>query len=158
MHMSDTYFDSSISADDKRIQFVGYNLSRADHSNNTKTGGVCIYSSNLVIKVLDIPSINKCLLYEVSVQNKRGYASVMYRSPNQNNDELHEFLNSFENPLNVIAKSSPLFTKTLGNFNARCKSWWVNDNTTIEGTRLEAITTFHSFEQLISVATGLLPM
>ena len=84
MHISETYFDSSISVDDKRIQFVGYNLTRADHSSNIKRGGVCIYSSSLVIKVLDIPSVNKCLLYEVSVQNKRGYASVMYRSPNQN--------------------------------------------------------------------------
>ena len=31
----------------------------------------------------------------------------MYRSPGQNNDESDEFLDSFENLLNNIAKSGP---------------------------------------------------
>lgn len=78
----------------------------------------------------------------------------MYRSSSQNN-EFDEFLHSFENLPNNIAKSSPLFTVILGDFNARSTSWWVNDKTTIEGTHLEVLTTFHGFKQLILVPTHL---
>ena len=54
-------------------------------------------------------------------------------------------------------KTSPLHTVILRDFNARCKSWCVNDKTIIEGTRLEYLAAFHGFEQLIAVATHLLP-
>ena len=77
---------------------------------------------SLGIKALDAPSINECLLCELSVQSKRRYINVMYRSQSQNNDEFDEFLNSFENLLSNIAKSSPLLT-------VRSTSWWVNDKT-----------------------------
>ena len=36
-------------------------------------------------------------------------------------------------------------------------SWWVTDRTTIEGTHLEALTTFHGFEKLKSIPIQLLP-
>ena len=68
----------------------------------------------------------------------------MYRSSSQNN-EFDEFLYSFENLPNNITKSSPLFTVILSDFNARSASCWVNDKTTIEGTHLEPVTTFHGF-------------
>ena len=89
---------------------------RADHPNNIKRGGVCV--EPLCIKELDVSPINEYLLCDISVQNKRGYVSVLYRSPSQNNEEFDEF-KSFENILNNIAKSSSLFTVILGDFNAR---------------------------------------
>ena len=104
--ISETYFDSSILVDDKRIQLDGYNLFRVDHPNKTKTDCVCIYcKESLGTKVLDVLYINQCLLFKV--QNKTGYLSIMYRSPGQNNDESDEFLDSFENLQNNIAKSGP---------------------------------------------------
>ena len=42
-------------------------------------------------------------------------------------------------------------------FNARSSSWWKNDKTTVEGARLEALTSSHGFHQLISEPTHLLP-
>ena len=59
--------------------------------------------------------------------------------------------------INNTAKSSPLFTVILGDFNARSKFWWVNDKTSLEGTRFEAFVVFHGFEQFISVPHLLLP-
>ena len=57
--ISGTCFDSSILVDDKRIELDGYNLIKANHTNNTRTGGVCIYYKEfLVIKVLDVPFNN----------------------------------------------------------------------------------------------------
>ena len=95
--ISETYFDSSIFDDDKIIQLGRCNLIRTDHPSNTRRGVVCIYyKESLGTKSLDVPCIIKCLLCEVSVQNKRGHVSAMYRYPIQNNDELDEFLNSFE--------------------------------------------------------------
>ena len=41
--ISETYFDSPISLNDKRNQLSGYNLIRADHPYSTKRSGVCIY-------------------------------------------------------------------------------------------------------------------
>ena len=75
-----------------------------DHPNNRKRSGACIYyKESLGIKALDAPSINECLLCELSVQSKRRYINVMNRSRSQNNDEFDEFLNSFEILLSNIA-------------------------------------------------------
>ena len=43
MCISETYLDSSVPADGKELAMEGYNLIRADHPNNVKKGGVCIY-------------------------------------------------------------------------------------------------------------------
>ena len=59
--------------------------------------------------------------------------------------------------MNTTASSSSLFTIILGDFNARSSFWWKNDKTTVEGARLEALTSSHGFHQLISEPTHLLP-
>ena len=41
--ISETYVDSYISSEDKRIQLDWCNLIREDNPSNTKRGGVCIY-------------------------------------------------------------------------------------------------------------------
>ena len=46
----------------------------------------------------------------------------MYRSPSENNDDFIDFLNTFDNPLKVVGKSSPLFAVILSDFNARSTS------------------------------------
>ena len=69
--ISETYFYSSELVDDKGIKLDRHNLTRVDHPNNTIRGGVCIYcKESSSIKVLDVPSINECLLCKVSVKKK----------------------------------------------------------------------------------------
>ena len=41
------FLDSSFLPDDKRLNLDGYNLFRADHPNNVKRGGKCVYVKNL---------------------------------------------------------------------------------------------------------------
>ena len=41
--LSESYLDSSIASDNDNLNIKGYNLYRADHSNNVKRGGVCAY-------------------------------------------------------------------------------------------------------------------
>ena len=41
--ISEAYLDFDTTDDDGNLKIEGYNLIRADHSSNTKRGGVCIY-------------------------------------------------------------------------------------------------------------------
>ena len=58
--------------------------------------------------------------------------------------------------MNTTLLSSSLFTIILGNSNARYSSWWKNDKTTVDGARLEVLTSLHGFYQHISEPTHLL--
>ena len=134
-----------------------YKLVRADHPSNTKRGGVCAYfKESLSVKTINTIYLNECLVFEITLQNKRGYVVSLYRSPSQSPDEFDEFLNNFENLLNVITSHKVDFIFILGDFNARTPSWWKNDSSTSEGTRIEALTSFYGLTQIISEPTHIL--
>ena len=44
-----------------------------------------------------------------------------------------------------------------GDFNMRSSSWWSDDIDTIEGTRLESITSYYGLYQIINEPTHILP-
>ena len=70
--ISETYLDSSVPADDKELAMEDYNLIRADHPNNVKKGGVCIYyKESIAVQVIDISYLSECILCEVTVDNKK---------------------------------------------------------------------------------------
>ena len=50
--ISEIFLDSSHSYGDHSLKLEGYELIRADHPNNTKRGGVCIYyKEHLPLKI-----------------------------------------------------------------------------------------------------------
>ena len=52
--VSETFLDSSVSLDDRNLSIQGYSLIRADHPDDVKRGGVCLYfKENLTLKVID---------------------------------------------------------------------------------------------------------
>ena len=52
--LSETYMDSS--TPNNLIDIEGYNLVRADHKDDTKRGGVCIYyKESLPVKIINLP-------------------------------------------------------------------------------------------------------
>ena len=53
----------------------------------------------------------------------------------------NDFLLNFENLLQEISALNPDFSIILGDFNAISKSWWNSDNNTIEGTKIDSVTT-----------------
>ena len=72
----------SFESNDKDLMIEGYNLIRSDHPSNTKRGGICIYyKESLAVRILNIISLTECLVCEVTIQNKKGYAGVVYRFP-----------------------------------------------------------------------------
>ena len=85
----------------------GYNLIRRDHPSNTKRG-VCIYhKESLAVRIATITSLTECLACEVAIQNKKGYAAVVYRSPSQSTSEFESFLSGLEDLLsNALCSKS----------------------------------------------------
>ena len=156
--MSKTYFDLSILEEDSSFQLDGYKVIRADHPSNTKRGGVCVcYQESLSVRALHLTNLIEFIICEVSIQSRKRYIGVIYRSPSQSTAKFEEFLSNLGDILNTTVSSSSLFTIILGDFNARSSSWWKNDKTTVEGIRLEVLTSLHGFHQLISEPTHLLP-
>ena len=147
--LSETYFDSA--TPNNLLEIEGYNLVRADHLNNFKRGGVCIYyKESLHVRAINLPYFNEVLLLEMSHNNKKLIVSVIYRSPSQNNDEFNLFLSNFEKLIIDIKNRKPYLSVGTGDFNLRSCSWWSNDTSTTEGTKLFAQTFSDGFQQLIN--------
>ena len=101
--ISETYLDSSVSLDDTTLSLPGYNLVRSDHPSNIKRGGVCLYyKENLSLRSINVPFLSQCVLCEVTLQSKKGYVIVIYRSPSQSTVEFDEFLSNFESLLKIL--------------------------------------------------------
>ena len=150
--LSETYLDSL--TPNSLLEIDGYNLIRADHPNNTKRGGVCIYYKEpLPVRVIGLPYLKEALLLELTDNNKKIFISVIYRSPSQNNREFNLFLSSFEQLLNEINQRKPMLSIITGDFNPRSFSWWANDSSTLEGTSLYSLASSNSFCQLINEPT-----
>ena len=79
------------------IDIKGYNLFRADHPDNIKRGGVCIYyKESLPVRIKTLPYLKEALFLEMIHNNKKIIVSVIYHSPSQNNCELDSFLTNFD--------------------------------------------------------------
>ena len=64
-----------------------------------------------------------------------------------------DFLSNFEKLLQELSALNPDFSIILGGFNARSKSWWKSDINTIEGTKIDSVTTSYGLQQLIPQPT-----
>ena len=86
----------------------GYNLIRGDHPSNTKRGGVCIYyKDSFVVHIVNITSLTKYLVCEVTIHDKKGYVVVVCRSFSQITSEFEYFSSGLEDLLsNVLCSKS----------------------------------------------------
>ena len=118
--ISENVLDSSFESHDKNLMLEGHNLIRSDHPSNTKKGGVFIYyKESLAVRLVDITFLHECIVCELTIQNKKEYVAVMYRSPSQSSIEFESFLSGFEDMLSSVIFSKSQFTLILGDFNAR---------------------------------------
>ena len=63
--ISETYLNSTTALDDENLHIAGYNLLRADHTSNSKRGGVCrYYKSSLALRLIDVHYLQECLIFE----------------------------------------------------------------------------------------------
>ena len=71
---------------------------------------------------------------------KKGYITVLYRSPSQNSLEFDNFILDFEKMLSDINSCNPDFSIILGDFNVRSNNWWQGDTQTSEGSQIDYLT------------------
>ena len=136
------------------IQIEGYNLVRADHPDNIKRGGVCIYyKESLPVRIKTLPYFKEALLLEMVNNNRKIIVSVIYRSPSQNNCEFESFITNFDYLLSEINKLKPSLAIITGDFNTRSPAWWTKDVHTTEGSKLFSLTSANGFSQLINEPT-----
>ena len=150
--LSETYLDSS--TPNNIIDIEGYNLVCADHPDDTKRGGVCIYyKESLPVKIINLPYFKEALLLEMSYNKNKVIVSVIYCSPSQTNDEFGLFLPNLEKLFSDINKLKLSSSVVTGDFNGRSSSWWSDGMNTTEGTNLFSLTSSNGFSQLINEPT-----
>ena len=127
--LSETFLNSSIQTNDDRISIDGYNLIRADHPNDSKRGGICIYYKEHIplMKRDDIFTLDNCLVAEIRSQGEKCFLTCIYCSPNQTHDEFEDFRTKFYLLMSNINNELPLcsiidYRSIMFNydFNARC--------------------------------------
>ena len=156
--VSETFLNSSFESNDKDLMIQGYNLIWSDHSSNTKRGDVCIYyKESLAVRIVNITSLTEYLVYEVTVQNKKGYVALMHRSPSLSTSKFESFLSVLEDLLSNALCSKSQFTVVLGDLNAKWPAWWSEDITTLHGTQIVSLTRTHGSNQIVSDTTHILP-
>ena len=152
--MSETYLDSSTILDDDSLEILGYNLVRCDHSTNTKRGGVCVYCKSYPsLKVLNMKHLQECLNIEFSIGKKICRLISLYRSLSRNHEEFNTFLDNLESNLETVSFSNPFLTILIGDFNAKCASWYSKDNSTTESSKLRLLTSQFGLNQIINEPT-----
>ena len=111
----------------------------------------------MVVHSVSPLNLNKCLVLEINIQNKKGFVISLYRSPNQGKDEFDQFLLNFEQRIFDRMSQYPHFISVTVDFNVRSSSWWKNNLTTSEGNQVDAISSSYGLSQLISEPTHILP-
>ena len=155
--LSESYLDASVSSDNDNLNINGYKLVRADHPENVKRGVVCVYfRESLPVRCFPSSYSKKCLILEVSINNKTGYAVSLYRSPSQTSDEFNSFITNLEKIVVDIFRSNPHFLLLIGDFNAKSTDWSSNDTTTAEGAQLNYFTSLYGMKQVITEPTHIL--
>ena len=155
--LSETYLNSEILSDDKNLEKPGYNLVREDHPSNSKRGGVCVYyKSSLPFRVINVKYLQESISFELRIGGKCCKFSCLYRSPSQTQDEFETFLKNFESTLDKIHENNPFMTVVLGDFNAKSRNWCKSDITSLEGSKIDSITSSYGLNQLIQEPTHIL--
>ena len=93
------------------------------------------------------------VLLELAQNNKKIFASVVYRSPSQANIEFNQFLLNFGKMLLDMNQRKPYLILVTGDFNARSSPWWWDDINITEGPKLLSLTSSNRFQQIINEPT-----
>ena len=96
--LSETFLDFTVSEHDENKMINGYSLLRADHPSNNNRGGVCLYFKEhlLLIRRNDLSILQGCLMTETIVDNEKRFFTCLYRSLNQNHEELENFSSNLD--------------------------------------------------------------
>ena len=100
----------TVSSDNDNLYIRDYKLVRTDQPGNIKRGDMCVYfKESLPVSCLPNPYSKECLIFQVSINNKRGYVFSMYRSPSQTSDDFNSFTTNLDKLVIKISSTNPHF-------------------------------------------------
>ena len=89
----------------------------------------------------------------VKLGKKSIFFTCNYRSPAQTPDEFENYYQNFHLTLSNIDDTLPFCLIVIGDFNARCRNWWVGDVNSNTGKELDSLTSTAGYTQLIDKPT-----
>ena len=81
---------------------------------------------------------------------------TIYRSPKQLPDNFETLIDNFELNLETLSQKNLILLVAIGDFNAKSKFWYCNDNTTSQGKAFENVTSQFGLHQVIKEPTHIL--
>ena len=84
---------------------------------------------------------------EIIVDNEKCFFTCLYRSPNQNHEELENFSSNLDLLLSNINDNDPTCTILIGDFNAGSSKWYNSDKSNRVGIKLDNITNSAGYSQ-----------
>ena len=107
--LSETFLDTSVEEEKFFVQGFSKEILRSDYPRDTKQGGVWLYfKEDLPIKRrTDLEIMDKTIVAEISVKRKKIIFVVTYRSPSQNAEDFHLFLDKLQLTLDHINDIRP---------------------------------------------------
>ena len=80
IYLSETFLDSFILTNNERLNMKGYKLVKADNPSKSKKGSVGIYKKEfLAVRPVEVKNLNECLIFEMSIKNKRRSVVSLHR-------------------------------------------------------------------------------
>ena len=139
---------------DTEIGIPNYAIFRRDR--NRLGGGVMLYVHDRYSckRRPDLESQHVEMLWvEIKIHSSTALVGVCYRPPNQNAEQVDNFLDSLETSLSSIPVKVNQTIVLLGDFNDRCISWDSDHNASELGMRLVHLVQSLNFSQLVSSPT-----
>ena len=119
--------------------------------------GICAQKNLPFFKRDDLTYLTECLVWEIRVKKSKCFFTCVYRSPSQNRDDMEMFLTGFEQICSDIALESPACSLVIGDFNAKCTSWWYDGENNPCGLELQLLSNILGYTQLIKEPTHFQP-
>ena len=154
--ISETFLYSETAANDPNLEISGHNMYHADHPSNCKRGVCIFYKATLHLRVLNIPNLNECINFEVTIANKFCRFINPYRSPTLTQEEFQIFRSNLELNIDSLSSCNPFLTIMIGGFNAKSKQWCKTDKTSFEGSQLQLLTSKFGLSQIFTEPTHIL--
>ena len=151
--ITETHLDDTINQE--RISVNGYDFIKCNNTLNIRRGGVALYIKNSIPKRQrsDMATLPESIVCELSLDRKKYFFVVLYRSPSQNHQEFSDFMNNFELMVSKMSAEEPYACIVTGDFNCRSPQWWESDNENDERRQFEPLTSDLGLLQLISGPT-----
>ena len=101
------------------------------------------------MKLININFLCECLTIELNIKNKLCVLVVLHWSPSQSRNKFSCFTDNLTSTLQDTTWRKSFLTMVLGDFNAKSKLWFDQENTSCEGIIMNDLMTQYSLSQAI---------